>query len=212
MSERHRSSLQAIALISLAGILGCASNASSKTFPPANAANPIQITTAASLPSGGVQVAYSWRLSASGGAPPYTWNLTTGQLPNGLALTAATGDILGTPTVAGTFSFTVQVKDAAGATASSNFSLLVIANTGANSRANPVQITTAATLPSGGVQTVYSWRLLASGGTPPYTWSLTAGQLPSGLKLTAATGDLLGAPTVAGTYLFTRKRWTRWDW
>jgi hypothetical protein len=152
MIERYRTSLQAIALLSviavvMAGLMCCAGTANSKTSPIAprtSAANPIQITTAASLPSGGVQVACSWRLSASGGTAPYSWSLTAGELPSGLTLTAATGDILGTPMVAGTFSFTVQVKDAAGATASTSFTLLVIANTGATSDVNPVQITTAA--------------------------------------------------------------------
>ncbi len=47
-------------------------------------------------------------------------------------------------------------------------------------------------------------RLRASGGTPPYAWSLTAGTLPSGLAL-ATTGDddITGTPDTAGSFSFT---------
>jgi hypothetical protein len=42
----------------------------------------------------------------------------------------------------------------------------------------------------------------ASGGAPPYTWSVTAGTLPIGLTL-ASDGTLAGTPTAAGPYTFT---------
>ena len=51
------------------------------------------------------------------------------------------------------------------------------------------------TLPSGQVGTAYSATLAASGGTSPYTWSLTSGTLPAGLTLNAATGAITGTPT-----------------
>jgi hypothetical protein len=67
----------------------------------------------------------------------------------------------------------------------------------------PLSIITS-TLPNGVVATSYSQPLLASGGTPPYSWSLVAGQgtLPPGLSLSAA-GVISGAPTTAGTNNFT---------
>jgi hypothetical protein len=64
-----------------------------------------------SLPAGAAGTAYSATLKASGGAPPYTWAITGGALPAGLTLTPATGVISGTPNAAGTYSFTVGVKD-----------------------------------------------------------------------------------------------------
>jgi IPT/TIG domain/Putative Ig domain len=79
----------------------------------------LRITTS-SLPSGAVQVAYSAVLAATGGSTPYSWSVGGGTLPAGLALSSSTGAITGTPTQAGSFSFTAQVKDSAGATTSAS--------------------------------------------------------------------------------------------
>ncbi|HLH07365.1 MAG TPA: DUF4082 domain-containing protein [Terriglobales bacterium] len=68
--------------------------------------------TTATLPTGIVNGSYSTTLSASGGVPPYSWTLVSGTLPSGLTLSSG-GILSGTPTVAGTFSFTVQVADSA---------------------------------------------------------------------------------------------------
>jgi hypothetical protein len=73
-------------------------------------AAPLAITTQ-SLPGGTVSVSYSAALVASGGTLPYTWVISGGSLPTGLALNTSTGAITGTPTAAGTFSFTAQVSD-----------------------------------------------------------------------------------------------------
>jgi hypothetical protein len=72
---------------------------------------PLQITTTA-LSDGVVGTPYSVTLSATGGAPPLTWQLATGVLPPGIQLDPA-GVLVGTPTVSGTSSFTVRVTDAA---------------------------------------------------------------------------------------------------
>ena len=65
-------------------------------------------------------VPYSQQLSATGGAAPYTWSLTAGALPTGLSLSSA-GLISGTPTVGGSFTFTVTVRDRNNATASRTY-------------------------------------------------------------------------------------------
>lgn len=67
--------------------------------------------TTTSLPGGSVGTAYTATLQATGGAQPYTWSKTTGTLPPGLTLNPNTGVISGTPTAAGTSTFTVQVAD-----------------------------------------------------------------------------------------------------
>jgi hypothetical protein len=72
---------------------------------------PPPTVTTTSLPSGAHGVAYSATLTASGGKSPYSWAIVSGALPAGLTLTAATGVISGTPTTAGTSSFTVRVTD-----------------------------------------------------------------------------------------------------
>jgi hypothetical protein len=68
--------------------------------------------TTASLPGGTVGTAYSQTLTASGDTP-ITWSKESGDLPNGLTLSAA-GVISGNPTTANTFTFTVKATNAAG--------------------------------------------------------------------------------------------------
>ena len=66
---------------------------------------------------------------------------------------------------------------------------------------NPhLQITTAS-LPSGQLQVSYSATLQAAGGTPPYTWSILSGQLPTSLTL-STSGTISGTPTLAGSFAF----------
>jgi hypothetical protein len=157
---------------------------------------PVTITTA-SLPGGTVSSAYSVTLAATGGTTPYSWSLSAGSLPAGLSLSSG-GVISGTPTASGTVSFTVRVADssAPAKTATANLSIAVAAGV------TPLQITTTS-LPDGQVSSSYSKGLTATGGTTPYTWSITAGSLPAGLSLGASTGQITGTPTATGTSSFT---------
>ena len=50
-------------------------------------------------------------------------------------------------------------------------------------------------LPTGQTGVAYSALLAATGGTPPYTWSVTSGTLPAGLTLNVSTGAIAGTPT-----------------
>lgn len=59
-----------------------------------------------------------------------------------------------------------------------------------------------ASLPSASVGTGYNAALNASGGTPPYSWSMTSGSLPAGLQLSAPTGTISGTPTQSGSFSF----------
>jgi beta-glucanase (GH16 family) len=74
-------------------------------------AAPLVMSTT-SMPTGTVSVAYSAALLATGGTTPYTWGIASGSLPGGVALNTATGAVTGTPTNAGTFTFTARVSDA----------------------------------------------------------------------------------------------------
>src|SRR5579864_751863 len=159
----------------------------------------LTITTTSPLPGGTVGVSYSQTLNASGGTQPNSWSITTGTLPTGLALNSSTGAISGKPSAAGTSNFTVQVSDSASGKASQPFALTI------NAGGSTLTITTTSPLPSGTVGVAYSQTLNASGGTQPYTWSITAGNLPAGLLLNALTGDLAGIPLSAGTFTFTVK-------
>src|SRR4029077_564583 len=72
--------------------------------------------TTATLPGGTVGTVYQQTLAASGGSGGNIWSVTLGALPAGLTLSPA-GGITGTPTTAGTSTFTAQVKDSSGTTA-----------------------------------------------------------------------------------------------
>ncbi len=65
----------------------------------------------------------------------------------------------------------------------------------------PLKITTTS-LPNGDVGVAYSATLSATGGTPPYSWSVASGSLPPGLSL-SASGTISGTPTATGSYTFT---------
>jgi hypothetical protein len=146
-----------------------------------------------SLPNGQVGSTYSTTLVAGGGTSPYTWAVTSGTLPAGLALNASSGTITGTPasTVNGT-PLTFKVTDSSNPTMSQSVSLTLTIT--------PATLTiTTTSLPNGQVNTAYSTTLAATGGTTPYTWSLTSGTVPAGLTLNAATGAITGTPTAPVT-------------
>jgi hypothetical protein len=126
-----------------------------------------------------------------------TWTLAAGSsLPAGLTLSTA-GVISGTPTTAGTSTFTVTVSDSTiptAKTASKAFSVTV------NPAGAVLTISTTSPLPAGTVGTAYTQTLTATGGTTPYSWALAAGSpaLPAGLTLSTA-GVISGTPTASGT-------------
>lgn len=61
----------------------------------------------------------------------------------------------------------------------------------------PLAVVTS-TIPDGSVGVAYSFKLQASGGIAPYTWSISTGSLPAGLTL-ASDGTISGTPTASGT-------------
>lgn len=135
----------------------------------------------------------------------YTWAVVSGSLPPGLSL-SATGALTGTPSLAGTYTFTVQVTDSLGVTATAALSLTVAGTTA-------LAVTTTAAA-AGRLGSPYTAALAAQGGTPPYRWSEPAtytatytatygtSALPPGLVLTPG-GVITGTPTAQGTYPFT---------
>jgi hypothetical protein len=145
-------------------------------------------------PGGEVGVAYSDQLTVTGGTSPFTWSVSSGTLPAGLSLGASTGLLSGTPTAAGTASFTVMVTDHSGLTATEPASLVIIAGPSLSFPAPP----------GGWTHTVYSDTLNVAGGTSPFTWTVSSGSLPAGISL-SPDGNLTGTPTATGTSSFTIK-------
>jgi len=149
-----------------------------------------------SLADGAVGVVYtSQTLAATGGTLPYTWSLTPGSsLPTGLSLSSA-GVISGTPSTAGTTSFIVTVYDSASHNNSKTLSITIAT----------MAITTT-TLPNGTLGVAYTPQTLGvSGGTSPYTWTVSSGALPTSLSLASGTGIISGTPSVAGAFSFTAR-------
>lgn len=171
-------------------------------IPAQNASKGLSITinaqltvTTTTLPDGTQGAAYNATLASSGGTGAVTWSVIVGSLPAGLTLNVNTGAITGTPTGSpGTSNFTVQATDSLGQTDAKALSIII--------NPAPLAITTTS-LPSGTVGAVYNATVQATGGTQPYTWSITVGSLPTGLLLNPTTGAITGTPTATGTSNFT---------
>jgi type IV pilus assembly protein PilY1 len=152
----------------------------------------LQITTL-SLPDGEESVVYLKQVTASGGVPPYTWNMAG--LPAGLAFDAATGEISGTPAAgtAGNYNITITVNDSAANVATTT---IVLTITGPGAALNILTVG----LPDGDEGIPYSYSLSGIGGSMPYSWTVAG--LPAGLAFSAATGLISGTPAAgsAGDY------------
>ncbi|WP_161805176.1 putative Ig domain-containing protein [Amantichitinum ursilacus] len=148
--------------------------------------------TTASLNSGTAGMAYSQALSASGGTAPYTWSVVSGALPAGVNLSNG-GALGGTPTVAGAFTFTVQVNDAASQSATKTYTLNISA---------PTISVGPTTMPVFNAGAVYNANALGSGGTAPYTFYISGGSIPAGVSM-SSSGVFAGTPSAAGSYSFT---------
>jgi hypothetical protein len=156
---------------------------------------PLTINSSA-IVSGTIGSGYSTRLQAGGGTAPYTWSITSGSLPAGLSLASSTGLISGTPISTGTAAFTASVTDSASPAQTTSAALSLLVSPSA------LVISSASTLPSGTAKSTYSTLLHATGGTRPYTWSVTSGSLPAGLSLASDTGVISGTPTLGGNFSF----------
>jgi large repetitive protein len=138
-----------------------------------------------SLPSPTRGVPYSQTLVVTGGAQPYSYQLS-GLLPNGMVFN--NGTFSGTPTQGGTYAFTVTVTDQAGQSATRYYTLSVISLS---------IVITPVTLPVGKVGVAYPGTMLtATGGIAPYVYAVTAGTLPDGITL-SPVGTLSGTPRSA---------------
>jgi hypothetical protein len=161
---------------------------------PAQSTFPLNIVTT-SLPTAKVGTSYFFGGAyAAGGTPPYKYKVIQGTLPKGLKFNLKSGLITGTPKFSGTSTFTIQAGDSGGdAPVTQALSITV----------NPdVPLAVIVTkLKTARLNKSYSATLAATGGTTPYTWTVTGGALPPGLTLNP-NGSITGEATETGTFDF----------
>ena len=132
------------------------------------------------------------------GQEPVTWTLVSGSLPPGLQMLPFPGvdsqlNFQGNPTQAGTYNFAVQAKDP-------NFQF----QTNASIIILPAALKlTDGLMQIGAVGQPFDHTVAVTGGTPPYTFTVTSGSLPPGLQLNTTTGQIKGTPQAAGLTQFT---------
>jgi Putative Ig domain/Bacterial Ig-like domain (group 3) len=158
-----------------------------------NVSAPTISVTPTTLPNATAGVAYSQTVGASGGTAPYAYSISAGTLPPGFSINAATGTISGTATTTGNYSFTLSATDHIDFIGTQSYTLVVGA---------PTITLSPTTLLAATIGVGYSATFTASGGAAPYTYSLLAGALPTGVTLTT-TGVLSGAAAATGTSNFT---------
>ncbi|HEX2062183.1 MAG TPA: putative Ig domain-containing protein, partial [Thermoanaerobaculia bacterium] len=145
-----------------------------------------------SLAHGSVNAGYNAMLSGSGGTAPYTFAVTAGALPPGLALNATTGALTGVPVAAGLYTFTITVTDALARSGSRAYTIRICAG-----------ITLYPTiLADGSPGNPYGQTVVAANATGGVNFTLSAGALPPGVTLDP-TGWIHGTPAATGTSSFT---------
>ena len=148
---------------------------------------PLRIATS-TLPAARIGSPYSTTFAATGGAPPFNWVKLIGSLPPGLILNSV-GLLSGVPSVAGSYSFIVEVQGGFSQNASRSMTLVV--------NGGPLTIVTRLANAVRGAPS--SVTLKASGGTQPWTWSFPTTP-PSWLTL-SSDGVLTISATVSGTFI-----------
>ncbi len=162
------------------------------TIQPGAPPVPPLVVTSSSLPTAEVTLSYASALTFSGGGNTTpTWSLTGGQIPPGLTLSSS-GQISGTPSAAGTYTFTATVGNGT-SSASRSLGITVIPG---------IAVSAAPVLPAAEVRTSYTASLASvlatSGGAPPYRYVPVSG-FPFGVGIDPAAGTIFGSPREPGT-------------
>jgi hypothetical protein len=156
--------------------------------------SPLRINTSPPPPALVSHPYAGFQFTAGGGSSPLVWKVSAGGLPPGLAL-ASDGWLSGTPTTAGSFTWTVAVTDGASTPESQSQPVTLIVSNPPSLVVNPTP-----TPPGGTACTSYpGFAFTATGGFLPLSWNITTGALPPGLAL-GTDGGLTGIPTLGGLF------------
>ncbi len=144
-------------------------------------------------PTGEVGIRFEKSFTATGGSGTYTWSVSSGALPSGVALDARRGTISGAPRGAGSYQFVVRATDSEGRVASTTAAMRVV----------PRLVIKKLRLKVATVSRAYRARLPARGGLQPLKWRVVRGTLPRGMVLSQQLGTLTGIPRGAGSFRVT---------
>ncbi len=154
---------------------------------------PVGVQSSQERPTSEVGIRFGKTFTAVGGSGTYTWSLSSGRLPAGVALDAKTGTISGTPQRAGTYPFVLTATDSEGRAATASGAMHVVARLAI--KTPRLKIATSGR--------TYHATLLVRGGVPPLKWRVVRGKLPLGMALSQTAGKLTGAPRGAGSFHLT---------
>jgi PDZ domain len=149
--------------------------------------NTVDVTFLPAGPAGVTWLAANVKLTTGGAR-------SSGPAPTG-SMDAASG--ISAAAFAAAFNVNVTSEVTAGTVASSSGAASVV-----YTYTPPPPITLTCPFTKGTTGAPYISALVANGGVPPYTFSITSGTLPPGSSLNAV-GDVQGTPTAAGTFNFT---------
>ena len=174
------------------------------TATDANSATGSRAYTFVIAPQAPVAGPVSATVAANSSANPITLNLSGGAAASVAVASAASHgtatasgtSITYTPTAgySGPDSFTYTATNASGTSSPATVSITVSA---------PTLAVAPASLNAGLQGTTYSATISASGGTAPYSYTISSGSLPAGMSLNTSTGTISGTPSSSGTSSFT---------
>jgi hypothetical protein len=146
-----------------------------------------------SLPNGRAGTAWVHNLSQTGITGTVIWEVINGSLPPGVTLNLTSGVLGGTPTTAGTYSFTIRATGNFSCTKEITYSVTICPN----ASVLPVSIANSV------INSAFSQQFTQSALSGTIAWSVSAGSLPPGLSLDPVTGLLSGTPSQIGLFTFT---------
>ena len=202
MSERRRNfaGILVALLLSLA-LFGCGGSSSSSSGPPPPPPPPpgLAITDTSPLPGAMLNQPYSVTLHAVNGTGALTWSIApmspTTLFVTGLTIDPSSGVLSGTAAWGGgTAGFLATVKDSVAHIASKSFLL---------GEFFPMQSPAPQSFTIREYGDVYPlFTITPNGGVPPFTFTITGGAFPSGLRIDS-NGMIRGSAIVRGNFVST---------